>query len=100
MRIRRAQKEQMRKPVCCHIVGKLPRALEQQIVFNTTNVMAAAKGAYAARASIVLSCREGYGYSVQRGPRGGKRHSKDRLVRRHSTKRTTPAPCRTSPNVT
>ena len=49
----------------CHIVGELPGPLEQQIVFNAANVLAATESTHAARAGIDVVRRWGDGYSVQ-----------------------------------
>jgi len=63
----------MREPVSGHIICKLASALEQQIIFNTANVFAAAEGANAASAGIDVTCGRGLSYCVQDdGPRGEK----------------------------
>ena len=65
MRIRRAQKEKMGKPLCRHVISKLARAFEQQIVLNTADVFAAAEGTDTARPGIDLTIGRGLSCGIQ-----------------------------------
>ena len=91
MRIRGAQKEKMRKPVSRYVIGKLPRAFEQQIILNTANVFAAAEGTDTACAGIDLTSGRGLSCCVQdAGPQGERRNANWHPSRaKHSPTRST-----------
>ena len=55
----------MRKPVSCHIIGKLPGAFEQQIILNAANIFAAAEGTDAASAGVDFWCERDFRYCIQ-----------------------------------
>ena len=56
----------MRQRVGRHVIGKLAQALEQQIVFNATNVFATAKGTDTGAAGTDLIFGGGLSYGIQK----------------------------------
>ena len=78
----------MRKPVSYHIIGKLPRALEQQIILNAANVFAAAEGTDAACTGFSMICEVGLSYCVQEGRPHVKRGASELPYMRRSIRQT------------
>ena len=66
MRVRRAQKDQVRQGIRRHVIRKLACTFEQQIVLNAANVFAAAERRKASGADVAMARGEGGGWRVQK----------------------------------